>query len=64
MKDNELKPCPFCGTDPTIDHLLGDNNCVERWVITCHGIHCPAFQVTVIEYDEQDAIEAWNRRIK
>jgi len=56
----ELKPCPFCGSDILeMDRELAEfDNQAERWFITCYECPCQG----VIGDDKQEAIEAWNKR--
>ena len=52
---DELKPCPFCGSVPTVDQ---DTN--GDWYIICEGDDCHA---AISELPDRDwSIEAWNRR--
>lgn len=52
----ELKPCPFCGgrADTYCD---GDCYCVR-----CFDTRCIANDIKPLYWEEDDAIEAWNRR--
>lgn len=51
---DDLKPCPFCGSQAKIMHGPGDD-----WV-ECMGCHCMSEMHTM----ESRAIEKWNRRVK
>ena len=57
MKENELKPCPFCG---------GEEIEVEHDTQGAFWCYCPACWSRTGTYDQADgytlAIEAWNRR--
>ena len=61
--ENELKPCPFCGGSAEIE---------TDWDLTCDGYEPIGYYVvcdecmnqTATYKDEEDAIEAWNRRIE
>ena len=57
----ELKPCPFCGGEATLDHVNGSHG--ELWDIFCSTRSCEIRPCTVWFTTEQDAIEAWNRRV-
>ena len=55
MPKQEMKPCPFCGSQGTLNHYPGDgylpmctkcDGMVEKWFKT-----------------EDEAIAAWNKRI-
>ena len=51
----ELKPCPFCGSELTqMTSYLG-----EWWVVCCE-----CFCSTAMETTEKEAIKAWNKRKK
>ena len=53
---NKLKPCPFCGG---LAKITGSQYCTDmRWVI-CKDCHA---STTVLD-SEEEAIEAWNRRV-
>ena len=54
---DKLKPCPFCGSQPSTGSLGGDK---ENWAIWCEcGIPC-------VENDPgetlDDIVVKWNRR--
>ena len=55
---NDLKKCPFCGGDAEI---FSTGDCWEK---TFYRIHCKNFCCTQIHFysNENDAIEAWNKR--
>lgn len=54
-----LLPCPFCGGEA---ELLMDFDGVEEGIYTVECQMCWA--TTAIYLDEEDAINAWNRRTK
>ena len=54
--DKKLKPCPFCGSDACVEVSLGDYS-----VFCQNGCDCGAKQEWFNTEDE--AIEAWNRRV-
>ena len=57
---NELKPCPFCGSTPRII----ENKLNLKHII--YAVECDLDNHTVMFgwFDSEDeAIEAWNRRI-
>jgi Lar family restriction alleviation protein len=56
---DELKPCPFCGSDRiTIMVRLPFNDEVVGYYVFCSG--CGAR--SALNFSEEIAIEAWNRR--
>lgn len=64
MPEIELKPCPFCGSEPHMEvvaahkHIFADMpNCDGEAFVFCNG--CSA---GVSGKNEQEAAEAWNRR--
>lgn len=54
MSKQKLKPCPFCGKKPT---LITVPDTMERLVV-CSGC-CNQFP----HKTEDEAVEAWNRRV-
>ena len=55
---NELKPCPFCGGEPTVSYDADD-----KWfLIECLNDDCPFIVQGQWHLDMEEAIEAWNRR--
>ena len=53
----ELKPCPFCGSTVIWNLEVGRNT--DMWFVQCQD--CFA---TFPHFDsEEEAIEAWNRRV-
>lgn len=56
-----LKLCPFCGSTAFCSEYIYefDTYCVVMHFVECNGCH-----TTTFEYDtEEEAINAWNRRI-
>lgn len=59
IKNDSLKPCPFCGEYPIIRKLGYD----EEWVIECTNPKCAIRPETLSSFDEPEkAIAAWNER--
>lgn len=57
---DNLKPCPFCGSEGVINH----KKVLETWLVECSNGSCPASYMIGYDYDtEEEAIAAWNRRI-
>lgn len=63
--NEELKPCPFCGSKARLVHTLDD-----EWYVECSqcdsegGGFCSCLPSTWLYGTKQEAIEAWNRRAK
>lgn len=57
--DAALKPCPFCGSTPDIDHEIVGTP--AKTVVICTNDKCPA-QPCVIGLSDKHAAELWNRR--
>ena len=53
----ELKPCPFCGADASVQWWGGAN----QWVCGCWNDDCPLI-AEVYARNRQDAIYFWNER--
>jgi Lar family restriction alleviation protein len=59
INDNELKSCPFCGGEAEIHNLVKIDINDRCW------IECKECGISTKIYDgEQEAIEAWNRRVE
>ena len=59
MKENELKPCPFCGSKRL---YVSERNYFGEKSATVTCVYCHISQ-TGSEYEtKEEAIEAWNRR--
>lgn len=57
----ELKPCPFCGKQPSSDKITiisthGRKKEIEVVMCQCGGI--------MLGLSKEEAIEAWNRRVE
>ena len=55
---SELKPCPFCGREAKIHKRLN----APYHAVVCKDTKCSGHNLYVLFWNEQDAIEAWNRR--
>lgn len=55
----ELKPCPFCGSKATLHERT------DGFYVDCASQYrfCTVLPSTWIYKTEEDAIEAWNRRV-
>lgn len=52
----ELKPCPFCGSDATVDANFG-----REWWVQCNNEECAA-TTGLVPVTRHEAIALWNRR--
>ncbi len=52
----KLKPCPFCGSEA---FLINEG---KFWAADCENIDC-IIRRTRYYITEQEAVEAWNRRV-
>ena len=55
MPKQEMKPCPFCGSQGTLNHYPGDG--YLHMCTKCDGMVEKWFKT------EDEAIAAWNKRI-
>lgn len=55
----KLKPCPFCGKQPTLIHPEYPG---EDYVIGCYECCCGFSYERARDPDKQKVIAAWNRR--
>lgn len=58
-KQNELKPCPMCGSSPKSFEVLDDWGTSLFSVLCCNCVSSPHVEN---EKTEQRAIELWNNR--
>ena len=62
----KLKPCPFCGSKAEFHHCANLAN--EEYALKManqHGVHCTNCYIATKPYDsEEEAAEAWNRRVE
>ena len=56
--EEELKPCPFCGTQVTIRQTPEGN----PWVVLHHGVMCP-FKMEIFAHFKDVVVKYWNTRI-
>ena len=57
---DKLKPCPFCGEYPIIDHM---NDSLFDFGVLTYWIVCPKCGIrTQRNRDKTKIFEAWNRR--
>ena len=58
MSEEKLKSCPFCGGEASV-YQAGYMYSAPQYYIFCDECGCE----TPVFNTEQDAIEAWNRRV-
>lgn len=56
---DKLKPCPFCGSKPEMQHVLYDICNIEYWFVKCE---CGA-EINKPRQSEKEAEDDWNKRI-
>jgi len=59
----ELKPCPFCGSKPTIRIFRGKDGWRDRYAVLCRYDEGGCGAESGLYHYEDEAIEAWNRRV-
>lgn len=60
----ELKPCPFCGNEPTIRIFKGKDGWRDRYAVICRYDEGGCGAESGLYHYESEAIEAWNRRME
>lgn len=58
----DLKPCPFCGSKPTVEKFFMPTNSVVLYSVQCNNINCPVNPVSDYCKDRAFIIKQWNRR--
>ena len=58
----ELKPCPFCGSEPTIRIFKGKDGWRDRYAVICRYDEGGCGAESGLYHYESEAIGAWNRR--
>jgi len=60
----ELKPCPFCGTNVLSVAKISSTGPVEEWpwVVSCESGNCAIGPITNDYATRDEAIAAWNTR--
>ena len=60
----ELKPCPFCGSDAVLTHEKGRFSREPMWTVRCTNAHCPAYYIKDFYHESPGPAEdAWNKRV-
>lgn len=60
MRNEELKPCPFCGAHGGLEECPPQGDWNHLFWVECKGDYCGISGK--IRYSPEDAIDAWNRR--
>ena len=64
MKNKELLPCPFCGSEAEVEQIPGA--IYDEFVAHCENLKCIAFYIGYLDEGiystEEEAIVAWNTR--
>lgn len=63
MKTPELKPCPFCGSRPTVN-TWGNPNGKVMYQVLCDSAACAIQPMTDYHTNEESIVREWNRRAK
>lgn len=56
--DSNLKPCPFCGKKAKMHKRLN----TPYHAVVCEDTRCPGHNLYILFWDEEEAVQAWNRR--
>lgn len=62
MADVELKPCPFCGGEPTLRIFKGKDGWRDRFAVLCRYDEGGCGAESGLFHYEAEAVEMWNRR--
>lgn len=62
-RDTKLKPCPFCGNEPTIVVRKGKDGWRDRYSILCDYEHGGCGAESGWYHYKSEAIESWNHRV-
>ena len=63
MTEQELKPCPFCGNEPTIVIRKGKDGWRDRYSVLCDYEHGGCGAESGWYHYEAEAIASWNKRV-
>lgn len=64
MSEEELKPCPFCGSKATVQVIPPHTHKLTKWIPDCNGeviIECKC-GCSIMRDTEEEAITHWNTR--
>ena len=60
--NDKLKPCPFCGNEPTLIVYRGKDGWRDRYAVLCRYDDGGCGAESGWYHYEEETIEAWNRR--
>lgn len=61
VSTNNLKRCPFCGSNGKLKH----RERLNTYIVECSNNSCPASYMIGYDYDtEEEAIKVWNTRVE
>jgi Lar family restriction alleviation protein len=58
--ENELKPCPFCGSGAVMETFTTAMEKEPRYRVRCSGCWC---ETDWDNWSEEEAADKWNRRV-
>ena len=64
MTERKLKPCPFCGNEPTIIVRKGKDGWRDRYSVLCDYEHGGCGAESGWYHYETEAVESWNKRVR
>ncbi len=63
MTEPKLKPCPFCGNEPTIIVRKEKDGWRDRYSVLCDYEHGGCGAESGWYHHETEAVESWNARV-